>query len=70
MLNERFLSILSTKENVNLQTLGFTGDSIHQYQAMSTRSNSQGKDSEPSLCTAHRIRMRLTISFSPNMERP
>ena len=34
MLNERFLSILSTKENVNLQTLGFTGDSIHQYQAI------------------------------------
>ena len=34
MLNERFLSILSTKENVNLQTLEFTGDSIHQYQAI------------------------------------
>ena len=26
MLNERLLSILSTKENVNLETLGFTRD--------------------------------------------
>ncbi len=25
MLNERFLNILSTQENVNLETLGFTG---------------------------------------------
>lgn len=34
MLNERFLAILSTKENVNLETLGFTGDEIHMYQAI------------------------------------
>ena len=34
MLNERFLSILSTKENVNLQTLGFTDESIRNYQAI------------------------------------
>jgi transcriptional pleiotropic repressor len=34
MLNERFLAILSTKENVNLETLGFTGDEIHRYQAI------------------------------------
>ena len=34
MLNERFLSILSTKENVNLQTLGFSDDSVRQYQAI------------------------------------
>lgn len=33
-LNERFLSILSTKENVNLETLGFTGDGLHAYQAI------------------------------------
>ena len=34
LLNERFLSILSTKENVNLETLGFTGPDIHRYQAI------------------------------------
>lgn len=34
MLNERFLAILSTKENVNLETLGFTGSEIHHYQAI------------------------------------
>ena len=34
MLNERFLSILSTKENVNLETLGFSDESIRKYQAI------------------------------------
>ena len=34
VLNERFLAILSTKENVNLQMLGFTGDEISRYQAI------------------------------------
>ena len=34
LLNERFLSILSTKENVNLETLGFTQDEIHLFQAI------------------------------------
>ena len=33
-LNERLLGILSTKENVNLETLGFVGDNIKQYQAI------------------------------------
>ena len=28
LLNDRFLSVLSTKENVNLQTLGFERDDI------------------------------------------
>ena len=31
MLNERLLSVLSTKENVNLETLGFTGNDLSQY---------------------------------------
>ena len=35
-LNERLLSILSTKENVNLETPGFTGDNIRKYQAIIT----------------------------------
>lgn len=34
MLNERLLSILSTKENVNLQTLGFSPELSKGYQAI------------------------------------
>ncbi len=34
MLNERFLSVLSTKENVNLETLGFNSDSASTFQAI------------------------------------
>lgn len=36
MLNERLLSILSTKENVNLETLGFSGEIVKGYQAIIT----------------------------------
>ena len=36
MLNERMLSILSTKENVNLQTLGFSAAETKGYQALIT----------------------------------
>ena len=36
MLNERLLSILSTKENVNLGTLGFSPELIKGYQAIIT----------------------------------
>ena len=36
LLNERLLSILSTKENVNLVTLGFTGEGISKYEAIVT----------------------------------
>lgn len=35
-LNERLLGILSTKENVNLQTLGFVSDNVQDYQAIIT----------------------------------
>ena len=34
MLNARLLGVLSTKENVNLETLGFVGDNIKKYQAI------------------------------------
>ena len=34
MLNERLLSILSTKENVNLATLGFTENVVKNHQAI------------------------------------
>lgn len=36
MLNERLLSILSTKENVNLETLGFEEGDIRRFQAIIT----------------------------------
>ena len=36
MLNERILGVLSTKENVNLETLGFDFPDIAQYQAIIT----------------------------------
>ncbi len=36
MLNERLLSILSTKENVNLATLGFAETNVKKYQAIIT----------------------------------
>lgn len=36
MLNERLLSILSTKENVNLETLGFSPENVGGYQAIIT----------------------------------
>ena len=36
MLNERLLNILSTKENVNLQTLGFSTEVAKGYQAIVT----------------------------------
>ena len=34
MLNERLLSILSTKENVNLATLGFDEENVNKFQAI------------------------------------
>lgn len=36
MLNERLLSVLSTKENVNLATLGFAEENVAKYQAIIT----------------------------------
>lgn len=36
MLNERLLTILSTKENVNLATLGFEIEGIEKYEALIT----------------------------------
>lgn len=36
MLNERFLGVLSTKENVNLETLGFESTDVKKFQAIIT----------------------------------
>lgn len=43
LLNERLLSILSTKENVNLYTLGFEGEQISGYHAIITPINIAGE---------------------------
>ena len=43
MLNERLLSILSTKENVNLVTLGFSEESVRDYQAIITPIDTAGE---------------------------
>ena len=39
MLNERLLGVLSTKENVNLTTLGFESEDIRKFQAIITPIN-------------------------------
>ncbi len=36
MLNERLLGILSTKENVNLETLGFESKDVNKFEAIIT----------------------------------
>ena len=43
LLNERFLGVLSTKENVNLQTLGFSAEASGGYQAIITPINIAGE---------------------------
>lgn len=43
MLNERLLGVLSTKENVNLKTLGFEGDDIAKVQAIITPIETAGE---------------------------
>lgn len=43
LLNERLLNILSTKENVNLQTLGFSAEAVKGYQAIITPINIAGE---------------------------
>ena len=63
MLNERLLSILSTKENVNLQTLGFSEEAVKGYQAIITRLTLQGKDSGHCLSIKKIKCMRLMTSF-------
>ena len=36
LLNERLLGVLSTKENVNLETLGFVAEDVNKYRAIVT----------------------------------
>ena len=60
MLNERLLSILSTKENVNLQTLGFSEEAVRR---LLRRLTLQGKDSGHCLSIKKIKCMRLMTSF-------
>lgn len=43
MFNERLLSVLSTKENVNLATLGFAEENVKKYQAIIAPINIAGE---------------------------
>ena len=67
MLNERLLGILSTKENVNLQTLGFEGADINRYSAIIAPLDIAGEHFLYIVMTSHMI---STISFYASMERP
>ena len=69
LLNERFLGVLSTKENVNLETLGFESGDVKKYQAI-IRSILQESVSVRYLCTNAEKDMILMISSSASMVRP
>ena len=64
MLNERLLSILSTKENVNLETLGFSPESVGAVRRSSLRSILQANGLERFSFTSRIPAIRSTISFS------
>ncbi len=70
MFNERLLSVLSTKENVNLATLGFAEENVKKYQAIIARSISQVSASEPYLCTNPTSSTISMILSSASMARP
>lgn len=70
LLNERLLGILSTKENVNLETLGFETN-INNYSAgHRSGSISRKRDSARCLSTATRILTISMISFCVSTVRP
>ena len=70
LLNERLLSILSTKENVNLITLGFTGDGVSNTKPLLRLLISRGNGWERCLSTVTALPTKLTILFSASMEQP
>ena len=68
MLNERLLGILSTKENVNLETLGFSEEVAKSYQALITPIEIAGERLGTLFIYKTGIRdMRLMTLFSVNM---
>ncbi len=68
LLNERLLGVLSTKENVNLETLGFEFSDISEYQAIITRLILPARDWELFLCTGKKNIMKLMTLFWWNTE--
>ena len=70
LLNERFLGVLSTKENVNLETLGFESGDVKNIRRLSIRSILQESVSVRYLCTNAEKDMILMISSSASMVRP
>jgi len=67
MFNERLLSVLSTKENVNLATLGFAVDNVKKFQALIVPIEIGG-DLEHYSCIRMIRPMRLMILYYVNME--
>ena len=67
MLNERLLSVLSTKENVNLETLGFSADAVEGCQAIITRLILREKDLVHYLFISRMLPIPLMILFSASM---
>ena len=70
MLNERLLGVLSTKENVNLETLGFENIDTRKFQAIITPIEIAVRDWEHSLFISATNSMTLTILFSASMGPP
>ena len=69
MLNERLLSILSTKENVNLVTLGFSEESVRIIRLSSHPSILRESAWEPCSSISPIPSTTLTTSFSANTAR-
>lgn len=68
MLNERLLLVLSTKENVNLTTLGFDSDNIEKYQGLLLPIDIAENGLERYFCISWMHSMILMILFSGNTE--
>ena len=67
LLNERFLGVLSTKENVNLRTLGFTGQDVEKYTARKMPRNQENvRLSNPHFPHCHFLNWKRLSIFSMN----
>lgn len=68
MFNERLLGVLSTKENVNLLTLGFTSGSERKFMQLLHQLRLPENGWEHYLCINVSVIMKLMILFYVNME--
>ena len=67
MLNERLLGVLSTKENVNLLTLGFSSGNERKFKALIAPVDIEESVSVHYSCINVLLIMILMILFSANM---